>query len=129
MERIDCDVAVVGGGLAGLACGVALSDRGLRVALLERDAQVGGRARSWVHEPTGDVVDIGPHVVHTEYRNFPALLGRLGTRERIVWHDDKLLTLATQPCATDLRHRALPTPFSLLPDFLRLPGIGPRDML
>lgn len=56
------DVVVVGGGVAGLACAVALSDRGLRVTVLERDAIVGGRARSWVDSASGDTVDIGPHV-------------------------------------------------------------------
>ncbi|WP_280150329.1 FAD-binding oxidoreductase [Piscinibacter sp. XHJ-5] len=34
-ERIDCDVAVVGGGLAGLSGAVELADRGYQVALLE----------------------------------------------------------------------------------------------
>jgi len=122
------DVVVVGGGVAGLACAVALSDRGLRVTVLERDAIVGGRARSWVDSATGDTVDIGPHVVHSEYRNFCALLGRLGTRGHIAWHEDKLITLVTQPRVTVIRHRALTPPFSLLPDFARMPGLTLRDL-
>ena len=129
MAPLEGDVVVVGGGVAGLACAVALADRGLRALVLEREAQAGGRARSWREANTGDVVDIGPHVLHTGYRNFPALLERLGTRDRIAWHDDKLITLATRPRITEIRHRPLPPPFSLLPDFRRMPGLGVRDLL
>ena len=34
-ETLDCDVAVVGGGLAGLSAAIELADRGYRVVLLE----------------------------------------------------------------------------------------------
>jgi squalene-associated FAD-dependent desaturase len=129
MVPVASDVLIIGGGLAGLACGVTLADRGLRVVLLERDGRVGGRARSWVHQPTGDIIDIGPHIVHNEYRNFPALLGRLGTRGGIAWHDEKLITIVTRPRHTVLRHRALPPPFALLPDLARAPGLNVRDLL
>src|SRR2546428_333516 len=111
------DAVIVGGGLAGLACAVALAENGLRPVVFERASQLGGRARSWTHAPSGDVVDIGPHVVHSEYANFLALLERLGTRDRIRWQRDRFMTLATQP-PTVLRHRRLPPPLSLLPDLV-----------
>jgi len=34
-ENVDCDVAIVGGGLAGLSAAIELADRGFTVALLE----------------------------------------------------------------------------------------------
>jgi 15-cis-phytoene desaturase len=95
--------------------------------VLERAAQPGGRARSWTHGPTGDVVDIGPHVVHSEYANFLALLERLGTRDRITWQPKKLITIATKP-PTVLNHRPLPPPLSLVPDLVRAPGLASRDL-
>jgi squalene-associated FAD-dependent desaturase len=122
-------VLIVGGGLAGLACATALSDCGVTVQVLERSSRLGGRASSWIDEPTGDVVDIGPHVLHSEYRNLPALLDRLGTREQIVWQTEELITLATGSGSLTLRHRPLPPPLSLLPDFLRSPDLDRRDML
>lgn len=40
-------VAVVGGGIAGLAAATVLAERGVRVTLLEADARLGGRVASW----------------------------------------------------------------------------------
>lgn len=74
---------VVGGGLAGLSCAVALSDRGTEVTVLEAGERLGGRASSWSDEHTGDTVDIGPHIFHSEYRNMLGFLERLGTRHLI----------------------------------------------
>jgi phytoene dehydrogenase-like protein len=50
-------VAIVGGGLAGLAAGCALADAGLRVTLFERRPYVGGRASTYEHPGTSEVVD------------------------------------------------------------------------
>lgn len=55
-------VAVVGGGLAGLATGVALSERGFKVVLLEKRPFLGGRAFSFKDAETGVEVDNGQHV-------------------------------------------------------------------
>jgi 15-cis-phytoene desaturase len=118
-------VAIVGGGLAGLACAVALADAGLRVTLVEREKQLGGRARSWVDAATGDTIDLGPHVLHSEYRNMLAFLERLGTRELVCWQPEKLITLST---GLVLKHRRLPPPLSLLPDLVAGSGLGFRDL-
>ena len=47
MERHDCDVAIVGGGIAGIAAALELLDRKLRVLILDRDAEenFGGLAK------------------------------------------------------------------------------------
>ena len=52
-------VVIVGGGFAGLAAGVRLSERGHQVVLLERRNHLGGRAYSFIDAKTGDVVDNG----------------------------------------------------------------------
>ena len=56
-------VAIVGGGLAGLAAGCALADSGFRVTLFERRPYLGGRASSYQHPGTGEVVDNCQHVL------------------------------------------------------------------
>ncbi|MDB5950949.1 MAG: amine oxidase [Massilia sp.] len=123
------DVVVIGAGIAGLTCALALSDHGMRVTVLERSAIAGGRASSWTDAPTGDRVDIGPHIFHCEYRNMLALLDRLGTRGLITWQPGKLLTIASKPRPLRLRHRPLPPPLSIVPSMLSAPGLSARDYL
>jgi 15-cis-phytoene desaturase len=123
------DVVIIGAGLAGLACAVALSDRGLRVTVVERDARLGGRAASWRDPATGDAVDLGPHVLHSEYRNMLALLDRLGTSRLIRWQADPVLTIASKPRPVSLRHRLLPPPFSLMSSMMKAPGLSTADLL
>ncbi len=58
---MKCDVVVVGSGLGGLACGVLLSRRGLRVRVLEQGAQAGGCLQSYRRR--GMAFDTGFHYV------------------------------------------------------------------
>ena len=54
---------ILGAGVSGLVAGWKLAERGWEVAIFERDAQVGGMARSW---RWGDfILDVGPHIYHT----------------------------------------------------------------
>ncbi len=73
----DVDVVVIGGGLSGLVSAGLLAQRGLRVHLIERAEQPGGRGRS--REREGFHFDIGAHAL---YRGGPAMaaLNRLGVR-------------------------------------------------
>jgi squalene-associated FAD-dependent desaturase len=122
-------VVVVGGGLAGLSCAVALADQGLKVTVLEAAPGLGGRASSWRNANTGDVVDIGPHIFHSEYHNMLAFLERLGTSRLITWQPGKLMTIASKPSATPLQHAPLPPPMSLMPSILKAPGLHLEDYL
>ena len=123
MQSNQSDVIVVGGGLAGLASALALSDAGLRVTLLEAQITLGGRARSWRHAASGDLVDSAAPVVHSGQRNLLRLLDRLGTGSRIDWLPG-LATIATTPRATRLQHRRWPPPLGLVPDLARMPGLS-----
>src|SRR5205823_3373868 len=53
------DVVIIGGGFAGLSAGVALAERGFKVAVLERKPALGGRAYSFADPDSGDFVDNG----------------------------------------------------------------------
>lgn len=90
---------------------------------------LGGRASSWQDAATGDTVDIGPHIFHSEYHNMLALLERLGTRHLITWQPNKVLTIASKPKQVVLRHWPLPPPLSLLPSLIGAPGLSVRDYL
>src|SRR3954470_6554385 len=55
-DRGKIKVTVVGAGLAGLSAGCALADAGFNVTLLERRPYIGGRASSYQHPGTGEIV-------------------------------------------------------------------------
>lgn len=126
--RDEVDAVVIGGGIAGLACAVALTDAGLRVTVLEREPITGGRARSWRDAASGDVVDIGPHVLLSHYANMLHLLERLGTRGQVVWHAHKLITLFDRHPIV-MRLYRLPAPLPLVPSLLATPSVSLRDKL
>jgi squalene-associated FAD-dependent desaturase len=55
-------IAIVGGGVAGLAAAVAAVDRGLHVELFEQAPAPGGRAGSYHDSQVDQLVDLSPHV-------------------------------------------------------------------
>jgi carotenoid phi-ring synthase / carotenoid chi-ring synthase len=68
-------VAVVGGGIAGVAAAVALAERGVAVRLFEREPDLGGRLRGWA---TGaGTMTRGFHAFFRQYYNLRALLRRV----------------------------------------------------
>ncbi|RYY67345.1 MAG: FAD-binding protein, partial [Comamonadaceae bacterium] len=129
-SQADADVLVIGAGVAGLSCAAALSGCGLRVTVLEALDHLGGRAASWIDEITGDTVDIGPHVVSSEHRNFMALLERLGTADLIRWQPDPLITLLDARRQLRMHAPAWPPPLHGLPNLRNaLRCLGPGDLL
>lgn len=126
---MQTDVLIIGGGLAGLAAAVALSDRGVRVTVIERAVHLGGRARSWRDEETGDTIDVGPHILLSEYANMLALLERLGTRGDIGWQTEKFLTVVEQRRTTTIRNHRLPAPLHSLPSLMHARAVSVADML
>jgi uncharacterized protein with NAD-binding domain and iron-sulfur cluster len=127
VERFD--VAIAGGGLAGLTCGVALSQAGLRVAVIEREADLGGRARSWIDPVTGDPVTIGPHILLSEYPNMLKLLDILGTTQKIVWQKRIFVTMVEGRTRIPMKMSPLPAPFHFVPSLLRDPTLANSDWL
>ena len=111
-------VAVVGGGLAGLAAGCALVSTGFRVTLLERRPYLGGRASSYQHPGTGEVVDNCQHVLLGCCTNLIEFYRRTGVAESIRWFD-RLTFLEPGGRASEIGPSSLPAPLHTTPAFLR----------
>jgi squalene-associated FAD-dependent desaturase len=121
-------VAVVGGGLAGLAAGCALAGSGFRVTLFERRPYLGGRASSYQHPGTGEVVDNCQHVLLGCCTNLIKFYERLGVENKIRWYD-RLTFLEPGGRASVIGPSKLPAPFHSAPALLRAACLDLSDKL
>ncbi|MFN9785974.1 MAG: protoporphyrinogen oxidase [Planctomycetia bacterium] len=109
--KADCDVVVVGGGLAGLACAHALARARVEVRLLEGSPRLGGVVATRRGE---HLFEEGPNTVQAGGAHFRALVDELGLSERLVctrdhegrpsaggerhlWHAGRLVALPAKP--------------------------------
>ncbi len=116
-------VAVVGGGLAGLAAGLALKASGAHVELFERSRILGGRATSF--EIDGVEVDNGQHVFLaccTEFVNFAKAVGMNGQIHLQERFDATIISRSGK--AGRLRTAALPAPLHLIGSFASYSHLG-----
>ncbi len=121
-------VVIAGGGLAGLAAACALADCGFRVTLFERRPYLGGRASSYEHPGTGEVVDNCQHVLFRVCTNLVEFYQRIGVDDKIRWFDD--MTFIEPGGRTSVMHASpLPAPLHTAPSFLRFPFLSARDKL
>jgi squalene-associated FAD-dependent desaturase len=121
-------VAIAGGGLAGLAAGCALAEAGFRVSLFERRSYLGGRASSYQHPGTGEIVDNCQHVLLGCCTNLLDFYRRAGTLDKIRWYE-KLTFLEPGGRASVISSSALPAPLHTAPAFLRADCLSLSDKL
>jgi zeta-carotene desaturase len=117
---IQATVAVAGGGLAGLAAACALADSGFRVTVFERRPYLGGRASSYQHPGTGEVVDNCQHVLFRSCTNLIEFYERIGVNQQIRWYD-QMTFVEPGGRATVMRASPLPAPLHTGPSFLHFP--------
>jgi len=121
-------VAIAGGGLAGLAAACALSDAGFRVTMFERRPFLGGRASSYEHPGTNEIVDNCQHVLFRCCTNLVSFYERIGAAGRIRWYDQMTFIepggRASRMCASPL-----PAPLHTMPSFLHFPFLSARDKI
>ncbi|MGE5321888.1 MAG: hydroxysqualene dehydroxylase HpnE [Actinomycetota bacterium] len=122
-------VGVVGGGLAGLAAGCALSDAGLKVTLFERRPYVGGRASSYEHPGTGEVVDNCQHVLLGCCTNLVHFYEMLGVNDNIRWFDELTFLEPGGRASRFAPTPFLPAPMHNVPAFLGAHMLSARDKL
>ena len=121
-------VAVVGGGLAGLAAASALAESGLHVTLFERRPYLGGRASSYELPATGEVVDNCQHVLLGCCTNLIEFYRRLGVEGKIRWFD-RMTFLEPGGRASVIGPSFWPAPLHTAPAFLRAACLNFPDKL
>jgi squalene-associated FAD-dependent desaturase len=120
------DVAVIGGGWAGLAAAVTLAEGGAAVTLFETGQTLGGRARRL--DQHGIALDNGQHLLLGAYRDTLALMHKVQPArapETLYWRTPLCLT---GPGAFRLRAARLPAPLHMVAALLTARGctIGER---
>ncbi|HET7347808.1 MAG TPA: hydroxysqualene dehydroxylase HpnE [Acidobacteriaceae bacterium] len=128
MSNADRSVIVIGGGIAGIASACALADAGYTVRLLELRPYLGGRASSYEHPGTGEIIDNCQHVLIGRCTALLDVYRRLDVQSHIRWYDRfTFLTPGGKP--TVLKPGPLPAPFHSSLSFLRAPAFSIADKL
>jgi hydroxysqualene dehydroxylase len=105
-------IAIVGGGLAGIAAAVRLADAGMLPIVIETRRKLGGRATSFIDPRNGEVLDNCQHVLLGCCTNLIDLYDRLGVLDQIEWHRELFWT-AGNGVIDRLRAGWLPAPAHL----------------
>jgi len=121
------NVIVIGGGLAGLAAGVALADAGCRVRLFEQRPYLGGRATSYAL-PNGEHVDNCQHVTLGCCTNLEDFYRRVGSAGKIRF-SDRLFFLDPQQRTGVMQAGFLPAPLHMTGSFLTFAPLSWKDKI
>jgi hydroxysqualene dehydroxylase len=119
-------VAVIGGGLAGLAAATELASRGIQVSVFETNHQLGGRARSVLYQNV--TLDNGQHIMLGAYHETLRLLRLAGADTELSFMRFPL-ALSVKDLLTDNAFELnvpayLPAPLHLLVGLLGAKGIS-----
>ena len=118
-------VAVIGGGWAGIAAAVDLTEAGRAVTLFEAGRVLGGRARSVSLD--GRTVDNGQHILLGAYRDTLDLMRRVGADPERLF--DRRPLQVVDRTGFRLRLPLLPAPLHVAWGLLSSPTVGWREKL
>src|SRR6201999_4179702 len=122
-------VAVIGGGLAGIASAVALGSAGFEVDIHEARNFLGGRATSWpVGAEEAEMIDNCQHVLMRCCVNLLDLYARLGVEDKIRFHKE-FHFIEPGGRMSVIKRGMLPAPAHFLGSFLRLQFLGLADKI
>ena len=116
---------VIGGGLAGLSCAVALAEAGCRVRMFEKRPHLGGRATSYTL-PDGSHVDNCQHLTLGCCTNLDDFYRRVGAAGKIRYYD-RYIFADRAGRRSSIEPSPLPPPFHFAPSFLLFPALSLTD--
>ncbi len=112
-------IAIVGGGLAGIAAALQLAEADCQPIIIESRKILGGRATSFIDPRRGNVIDNCQHVLMGCCTNLIDLYDRLEVLDKIDWHRELYWT-HTHGEIDCVKASRLPAPFHLAPSFGRM---------
>jgi zeta-carotene desaturase len=118
-------VAVVGGGLAGLAASIALAESSFQIQLFERSPRLGGRATSYALSGN-EVIDNCQHVTLRCCTNLEDFYRRIGVTDKIRYFD-RLDFADSHGRSSPIQPGPLPAPFHLATSFAKFPFLNWSD--
>jgi 15-cis-phytoene desaturase len=83
-------VAIIGGGLSGLACARYLVDAGHEPVVYEARNVLGGKVSAW-KDKDGDWIETGLHIFFGAYPNMMNLFAELNIHNRLQWKIHKMI--------------------------------------
>jgi len=83
-------VAIIGGGLSGLACAKYLVDAGHQPTVYEARDILGGKVSAWQDED-GDWIETGLHIFFGAYPNMMNLFSELQIQNRLQWKRHQMI--------------------------------------
>jgi len=129
------NIAIAGGGWAGLAAAIELCRSGHKVTLFESSPQLGGRARSI--EWSGMTLDNGQHLMIGAYQTMLSLLSTLGSALNVdnqplfkqLPHHLLMFDATTGAEVFELKLPSFPAPLHLLFGILKTPFLSMVEKL
>jgi squalene-associated FAD-dependent desaturase len=118
-------VLVIGGGLAGMSCAVALAEADLRVRLFEKKPHLGGRATSYTL-PDGSEVDNCQHLTLGCCTNLADFYRRVGAESKIRTYDRMYLVDRRGTCST-FKSGILPPPLHMAGSMMFFRALSQAD--
>ncbi|HET6925645.1 MAG TPA: hydroxysqualene dehydroxylase HpnE [Hyphomicrobiaceae bacterium] len=124
-------VHIVGAGLAGLSCAVALARRGANVMVHEAARFAGGRCRSYFEPALGATIDNGNHLVLSGNRATIAYVKSIGAADNLVGPETATFAFADLKSGErwKLRINEGRVPWWILSRARRVPETRVRDYL
>lgn len=121
-------VIVIGGGLAGIAAGTALSEVGLQAEIIEKRPMLGGRASSFYDPHSGEATDECQHGTMRCCTNLSDLHKRLGVGDRIEYHE-AIHFIDRSGVRSVIKGCGLPAPLHVSLSFLLFKSLAIKDKI
>ncbi len=123
------NIAIFGGGVAGLTAAIHLLDKGYSVTVYEKRSVLGGKVSVW-KDSDGDSIESGLHVVFGGYKELQSILKHIGAEDAILWKDLALVYAEKNGKQTSFeKQKGLPSPLAELLGGLKTNVITWRDKL